>query len=270
VKNFKYGLIVLLLLLILMLFSCATVPVTSRSQINFIPDSTVISMSLQEYDKFLKNHELSKNQKQTKMVKRVGRKIRYAVERYFNKQNMADQTKNYVWEFNLVKGKEKNAWCMPGGKVVVYEGIMPLAQNDEGLAVIMGHEIAHAIAKHGNERMSQGLLIQAGSAALNVATQKQSSFKKRIFMNVFGVGTQLGFMLPYSRIHEKEADYLGLIFMTLAGYDPHEATAFWKRMNKDGGPRPPEFLSTHPTPETRIKEIEKAIPQILNQYLKLP
>ncbi len=270
IKNFKYKIISLLLSAFLFLFlSCATVPVTGRNQISFIPDSTVMSMSLQEYSKFLKEHELSKNSADTAMVKKVGDKIAKAVTRYFAEKNMNHLLRDYSWEFNLVKDETKNAWCMPGGKVVVYEGIMPIAKTEQGLAVIMGHEIAHAVAKHGNERMSQGLIVQAGSAALSVATKDQSVGKKQLFMTAFGVGAQLGFMLPYSRIHEKEADYLGLVFMTMAGYDPHEAISFWERMLKSSDKNnTPEFLSTHPCEEIRISDIKKAIPYILNRYGK--
>ncbi len=265
IKNLSFAKI-LLPLFILIIVGCTTVPVTGRSRVNFIPDSTIMATSFQEYDKFLKENELSKNIKQAAMVKRVGKNIRQAVEKYFTEQGMTSEINNYKWEFNLVKGEDKNAWCMPGGKVVVYEGIMPVAKNENGLAVIMGHEIAHAVAKHGNERMSQGLLIQTGGALLSVVTNKQSAISKQAFMTAYGIGAQLGFMLPYSRVHEKEADYLGLIFMTMAGYDPNEAVSFWKRMAAGGSNQMPEFLSTHPSGATRISEIKAAIPEISSKY----
>jgi predicted Zn-dependent protease len=265
IKNLSLAKI-LLPLLILITVGCTTVPVTGRSRVNFIPDSSIMATSFQEYDKFLKENELSDNVKQTAIVKRVGNKIRQSVEKYFTEQGMATEINNYKWEFNLVKGEDKNAWCMPGGKVVVYEGIMPAAKNENGLAVVMGHEIAHAVAKHGNERMSQGLLIQTGGALLSAATNKQSAVSQQAFMTAYGIGAQLGFMLPYSRVHEKEADYLGLIFMTMAGYNPNEAVGFWQRMQADGGSQVPEFLSTHPSGTTRISEIKAAIPEILSKY----
>ncbi|MBW1616242.1 MAG: M48 family metallopeptidase [Deltaproteobacteria bacterium] len=265
IKNLSLAKI-LLPLLILITVGCTTVPVTGRSRVNFIPDSSIMATSFQEYDKFLRENELSDNVKQTAIVKRVGNKIRQAVEKYFTEQGMTAEINNYKWEFNLVKGEDKNAWCMPGGKVVVYEGIMPAAKNENGLAVVMGHEIAHAVAKHGNERMSQGLLIQTGGALLSAATNKQSAVSQQAFMTAYGIGAQLGFMLPYSRVHEKEADYLGLIFMTMAGYNPNEAVGFWQRMQADGGSQVPEFLSTHPSGATRISEIKAAIPEILSKY----
>ncbi|MBW1649303.1 MAG: M48 family metallopeptidase [Deltaproteobacteria bacterium] len=253
-------------LFILIVAACTTVPVTGRSRVNFIPDATIMGTSFQEYEKFLKENKLSKNVKQTAMVKRVGKNIREAVEKYFTERGMSAEIKGYNWEFNLVEGEDKNAWCMPGGKVVVYEGIMPVAKDKNGLAVVMGHEIAHAVAKHGNERMSQGLLIQTGSALLSAATKNHSAGNRQVFMTAYGIGAQFGFMLPYSRIHEKEADYLGLVFMTIAGYDPNEAVAFWKRMEADGSNKIPEFLSTHPSGATRISEIKAAIPEILSKY----
>jgi predicted Zn-dependent protease len=267
----KYKQIYLYYLIVaaLILQYCATVPVTGRKQLNLIPASTMLSMSFQQYDEFLKSSELSQNQQQTQMVKRIGARIQHAVEQYFTEKNMAAELKNYAWEFNLVESKEVNAWCMPGGKVVVYTGILPITQDETGLAVVMGHEIAHAIAGHGNERMSQGLLTELGGLALMKALEQKPEQTKQLWMTAFGVGAQFGVLLPYSRLHENEADHLGLIFMAMAGYDPNKAVEFWQRMAAmKGGQAPPEFMSTHPSDETRIKKIKAAIPEAMKYYRK--
>lgn len=227
----------------------------------------MLSMSYQQYDQFLKENKLSSNKEQTQMVKRVGARIQKAVERYFETSGLSGHLANYQWTFNLVEDKQVNAWCMPGGKVVVYSGLLPVAMNENGLAVVMGHEIAHAIAEHGNERMSQGLLAQLGGTALSVALTSKPSETQQLWMSVYGVGAKYGALLPYSRLQESEADQLGLIFMTMAGYDPNEAIPFWQRMaSQKSGQSPPEFLSTHPSDNTRIENIRRLIPEIRNQY----
>jgi predicted Zn-dependent protease len=252
----------------LIVFACSTVPITGRKQLSLIPASEMLSMSYSEYDSVLKTSKLSTNQEQTRLVKKVGGRIQKAVETYFAEKNLADQLKDYKWEFNLVESNEVNAWCMPGGKVVVYTGILPLTQNEVGLAVVLGHEISHAVAQHGAERMSQQLLAQLGGTALSVALQNKPEQTKQIWMSVYGVGAQVGVLLPYSRTHESEADHLGLIFMAMAGYDPNEAVTFWERMAASGGQKPPEFLSTHPADETRIADIKKEIPEAMQYYRK--
>jgi predicted Zn-dependent protease len=227
----------------------------------------MLSMSLQQYNEFLKTNKISSNQEQTQMVKKVGRKIQMAVEQYFTDKNMSYTLKDYKWEFNLIESEEKNAWAMPGGKVVVYEGLLPITKDEAGLAVVMGHEIAHAIAKHGNERMSQVLIVQMGGMALTKAMAEKPEKTRRLWMTVFGVGAQFGVMLPFSRYQESEADHLGLVFMAIAGYDPNEAVEVWKRMAQmKEGQAPPEFLSTHPSDETRIRKIKETIPKV-EQYL---
>ena len=253
----------------LLLTACTTVPVTGRSQLNLIPGSSMLSMSAQQYGTFLKENKLSQNQEQTATVRRVGARIQGAVERYFASSGLQDYLKKYKWEFNLVEDKQVNAWCMPGGKVVVYTGIMPIARDDAGLAVVMGHEIAHAIAEHGNERMSQGLLAQLGGTALATALSTQPDATRQLWMSVYGVGAQYGALMPYGRMQESEADHLGLIFMTMAGYDPNVAVAFWERMAaQKGGKASPEFLSTHPADATRIANIKRLIPEVLAKYRK--
>jgi predicted Zn-dependent protease len=261
------GCISLIIVILFLSLSCTTVPITGRQQFSILPDYAMISMSLQQYNEFLKNNKISSNQEQTQMVKKVGRKIQMAVEQYFTDKNMSYALKDYKWEFNLIESEGKNAWAMPGGKVVVYEGILPITKDEAGLAVVMGHEIAHAIAKHGNERMSQGLIAQMGGMVLSKAMAEKPEKTGQLWMTVFGVGAQFGVMLPFSRLQETEADHLGLIFMAIAGYDPDEAVEVWKRMAQmKEGQTPPKFLSTHPSNETRIRKIKETIPKA-KQYL---
>ncbi len=217
----------------------------------------------------MKENKISADKKNTAMVKRVGKKIQRAVEIYFAQKNLSAELKGYKWEFNLVESKEVNAWCMPGGKVVFYTGILPITKDETGLAVVMGHEIAHAIAEHGNERMSQGLITQFGGMALAKALENKPGETQALWMGVFGLGAQLGVMLPFSRMHESEADRLGLTFMAMAGYDPNKAVDFWQRMAAlKGGQAPPEFLSTHPSDVIRINKIKKHLPEALKYYKK--
>ncbi|MBM4054460.1 MAG: M48 family metallopeptidase [Planctomycetes bacterium] len=251
----------------LFFLSCSSVPLTGRKQMSFIPNSTMLTMSIQQYDEFLKSNKLSDNQEQTQMVKRAGKNIQEAVEQYFAQNNMSNELKNYAWEFNLVESDDVNAWAMPGGKVVVYTGILPIAQDETGLAVVMGHEVAHAIAKHGSERMSQEVFYQLGGTALAALTEGQSEMAKQAFSAAYGYGAQYGVLLPYSRLHESEADHLGLIFMAMGGYDPNAAVDFWQRMSETkGGKTVPEFMSTHPSDETRIRKIKEMIPEAMQYY----
>lgn len=247
--------------------ACTTVPITGRSQFNIVPDQQMLSMSFQQYDEFLKENKLSTDPAKTRMVKTVGKRISRAVEQYLMENNLANEIRNYSWEFNLVESDEINAWCMPGGKVVIYTGILPVAQNDSGLAVVMGHEIAHAVAKHGNERMSHAMAVQMGGLGLSAALSSYPQQTQELWMAVVGAGAQVGFMLPYSRLHEREADELGLIFMAMAGYDPNHAVGFWQRMSQQkAGAAPPEFLSTHPSDAARIQNIKELIPKAMTYY----
>lgn len=261
--------LVLALVAMSLLSSCSTVPVTGRSQLNLISNSEMMSMSYQQYDQFLSENKKSTDQQKIDMVQRCGVRIQKAVEHYFAQNNMSDHLSGYQWEFNLVDDPQVNAWCMPGGKVVVYTGLLPVAQNEAGLAVVMGHEIAHAVAEHGNERMSQQMIQQLGGTALSVALQNKPQETQALWMGVYGVGTQYGAMLPYSRLHESEADRLGLIFMAMAGYDPNTAVDFWQRMSENKqGQAPPEFMSTHPSDATRIRKIKEELPEALKYYNK--
>ncbi len=249
--------------------SCATVPLTGRRQISLIPSHNLLSMSYQQYKEFLQENKLSSDQEQVERVKTVGKRIQEAVEKYMAENNMSHRLKNYRWEFNLIEGDQVNAWCMPGGKVVIYEGILPIAKNDDGLAVVIAHEVAHAVAEHGNERMSQAMLSSIGELALSSALRNKPDQTRRLWMTVYGAGSQYGVILPYSRLHEAEADHLGLIFMAMAGYDPHQAVSFWERMTEAREGRPAlEYLSTHPSDKTRIKDIKQKIPQAMEYYHK--
>ncbi|WP_163713180.1 M48 family metallopeptidase [Mangrovibacterium lignilyticum] len=255
----------ILLTISLVLHSCKTVPLTGRSQLSLYPESDMVAMSLSNYDEFLKENKLSTNKKQTDLIKNVGARVSAAVEKYLKDNGFESYLGNFNWEFNLVESDVPNAWCMPGGKVVIYTGILPFTQDKNGLAVVMGHEIAHAVARHGNERMSHAMLVQMGGVALATATQEKPEETRAIFNAAYGAGTQVGLMLPFSRKHEYEADEMGLIFMAIAGYDPRSAVAFWKRMSSNGSGNP-EWLSTHPVDENRIAALEKLMPKALQYY----
>jgi predicted Zn-dependent protease len=256
-----------LIFLAFSLSSCATVPITERRSLHILPDSEMTALSLEQYSEVLKKSKLSQDQQKVQMVGRVGGRIAQATEEFFRESGMSEEIKNYKWEFNLIEDdKVVNAWCMPGGKVAVYTGLLPVAGDETGLAVVMGHEIAHAIAKHGNERMSQGLLVQLGGIGLAAALGSNPGVTTNLFLSAYGAGAQVGFLLPYSRVHESEADRIGLVLMAKAGYDPRQAIPFWERMNAKGGSRPPEFLSTHPAPESRIASIRQEIPEAMKYY----
>ncbi|MFM8431248.1 MAG: M48 family metallopeptidase [Bacteroidota bacterium] len=255
----------LLISVFLLLFSCSRVPITGRRQLNMIPESQLISLSASSYDSFLKNHSKITTGPDAAMVKRVGDRISNGVVRFLNENKMGDRVGDYQWEFNLVKDSLVNAWCMPGGKVVVYSGILPVTKDEQSLAIVMGHEIAHAVARHGNERMSQGLMVMMGGIALDMASQQQPDATRELLLQSYGVGSQLG-VLAYSRKHETEADKLGMVFAAMAGYDPTAAIGFWERMAVQGGTKPPEFLSTHPSDETRVRQIKEFLPTAKKYY----
>lgn len=258
-----------MLFIALFSYNCSTVPVTGRKQLSLVSNSELLPLSFDNYKSVLDSSKLSTNKQQVEMVKQVGKNIQSAVEDFMAQNNWADQLNGYSWEFNLIDQDVANAWCMPGGKVAFYTGIMPICKDETGVAVVMGHEVAHAIANHGAERMSQGLIQQMGGAALDIALANKPGETRALFGMAYGVASNVGAMLPFSRLHESEADKMGLIFMAMAGYDPREAPKFWERMSaQNKGAAPPEFLSTHPTHETRINELNAQIPEALKYYKK--
>ncbi|WP_439131208.1 M48 family metallopeptidase [Polaribacter sp.] len=239
---------------------CSTVPITGRKRVNFVSDAQVLPASFNQYNSFLKENKLSTNRTMSNQVKNVGKNISAAVDRFMRANNMVDEANSYKWEFNLIEDKTVNAWCMPGGKVVFYTGIMPICANEDGVAAVMGHEVAHAFAKHGQERMSQGQLQQIGGLAVALGTSGKSNESQKIWNTAFGIGSGLG-MLKFSRVHEQEADRLGLVFMIMAGYDGTEAAEVWVRMSeKSGGGSTPEILSTHPSNASRIQDLKSYLP----------
>lgn len=261
--------IVVLFCSLLLLYGCATVAVTGRKQLSLVSSDEINAMSAQEYQQVIAKGPLSTNQEQTALIKRVGSRIQKAVEQYMAQKGASNQLAGFNWEFNLIQDdKTVNAWCMPGGKVAFYTAILPICKDEDGIAVVMGHEVAHAIANHGRERMSQGLVEQFGLSTLSAAMGQNPSATQQVFMQAVGMGSNLG-MLKFSRSHESEADHIGLIFMAMAGYDPHTAPVFWQRMTEmSGGQQPPEFLSTHPSHETRVKDLEGWIPEAMQYYKK--
>ncbi len=258
-KN-SFWLLTGLLAVLLVVEACKRVPITGRKQVSFVNEGELSALSSQEYNKFLSENKVIRSGQDAERIQSIGKKIAAAVEQYYRKNKMEKELANFAWEFNLVDDKTVNAWCMPGGKVVFYTGILPVCADDDGIAVVMGHEVAHAVARHGNERMSQGLLAQFGGAALSVAVSSQPGATQDLFMMAYGVGANVGVLLPFSRKHESEADKLGLVFMTMAGYNPDKAPEFWTRMAGDGANQPPEFLSTHPSNKTRINDLTNYIP----------
>lgn len=267
-KFIKFFTIAIIAGIFLTFYSCSKVPVTGRKQMSLLPESQMVGMALTSYSDFLKTHKISSDASKTALVKQTGKNISVAVSSFLKSQGKEKLLTNYAWEFNLVDENTPNAWCMPGGKVVVYSGILPYTQNENGLAVVMGHEIAHAVAKHGNERMSQGLIVELGGMALTVAMQEKPEATQALFMQAYGIGSQVGVLLPYSRLHESEADKLGLIFMAMAGYDPNEAVAFWERMSKISSTKPLEILSTHPSDQKRINDLKAFMPEAMKYYKK--
>ncbi|HYG03213.1 MAG TPA: M48 family metallopeptidase [Chryseosolibacter sp.] len=260
---------IILTILGFIIYACAKVPVTGRSQLSLVSNAEIIPLVNQQYDSILRTSKLSTDKQQTAMVKEVGYKIQKAVEKYMSQNNMSDQLEGFQWEFNLIDDpKTVNAWCMPGGKVAFYTGIMPICKDEAGVAVVMGHEVAHAIANHGRERMSQGVATNIGLGTFAAALGQNPGLTKQLVLQAVGVGTQIG-MLTFSRQHESEADKIGLIFMAMAGYDPNNAVSFWERMDQmSGGGAPPEWLSTHPSHNTRIKDLKDAMPEAMKYYKK--
>lgn len=254
-------------LLSVIMSACQKNAITGRRSLNIIPESEMMTMSFSEYDKFLAEHKpLPDSDKRVVLVRSVGQKIQAAVEKYYADKGLSKQLDGFQWTFNVVDENTVNAWCMPGGKVVVYTGLLPVTQDEASLAVVMGHEIAHAIARHGSERMSNAMMVQMGGMALGAAMQSKPQLTQAIFQQSFGISSQLG-MLKFSRNHETEADKMGLIFAAMGGYDPEAAVTFWQRMAEaSGGQKPPELLSTHPSDETRIATLKAFMPEAKKYY----
>lgn len=256
--------------LMIIVFACSRVPITGRKQLSLVNNQQMMSLSYQSYQAFLDTSKVIRTGREVEMVRRVGSRIKNAVEKYLIDNHYSSVIDGYQWQFEVVQSKELNAWCMPGGKVVFYTGILPICQNEEGVAVVMGHEIAHAIASHGAERMSQAYLAQGIStvAAVGGAIATRNEEAGQIFGQVFGIGAQAGLVLPNSRKQETEADKLGLIFMAMAGYNPQNAVEFWQRMQKasEGAQKPPKWLSTHPSDDTRIATLTALMPKAQAYY----
>jgi predicted Zn-dependent protease len=268
--------VLIITLLVGFAIGCQKVPITGRSQLKLVPDNDMLSMSFTQYKAFLDTSKVvSTTNADAEMVNRVGSRIRQAVESYMNSNGFSKRLEGFKWEYHLVQSSQVNAWCMPGGKIVVYSGILPYTQNEAGLATVLGHEVSHAIAEHGNERMSEGLvangLLQAGQVATGIGTSNKSPQTQALFQQAFGVvgplAYQYGVGLPHSRKQESEADHLGLIFMAMAGYDPNESISFWQRMAKAGGGKAPaEFMSDHPSDARRIADLQKLLPDAQKYY----
>ena len=258
-----------LFLLTALFVACSKNPITGRNQAKLVSETELQAMATQQYQQFLSENRVvsASADRDAEMARRVGARVANAVTKYFNDKGLGKDLEGYKWEFNLVNSKDANAWCMPGGKVVVYTGLLPITQNEAALAMVMGHQIAHAVLLHGNERMSQGLMQQLGGVALSVAVSNQPVETQNVFLTAYGVGSQVGVLLPFSRKQELESDRYGMIFGAMAGYNPREPINLWKRMeqNSDGG-APPEFLSTHPSPGNRINQLEKYLPEALKYY----
>ncbi|MCL2800004.1 MAG: M48 family metallopeptidase [Endomicrobia bacterium] len=248
---------------------CSSVPITGRKQLSLIPDSQITQMSLQSYNELINQSEIAKTGEQAELVKKVGKEITEAAEAFLRENGLESEISNYSWEFNLIKeDKTVNAFCMPGGKIAVYTGILPVTKNADGLAVVIGHEVAHAIAKHGNERMSQALVAQFGGNVLSAIAAQKSEQTQQLIMLAYGAGTQLGVLLPYSRKHEYEADRIGLILMARAGYNPNAAVIFWQDMSAGSSGQTSDFFSTHPSDSKRIENLKNLIPEAMRYYKK--
>lgn len=257
------------ILIACILAGCALNMVTGRNQLSLVQESELQLLATSQYNTFLTTNKILNNSNSNAaMVDRVGARIANAITKYYNGQGKSAVLEGYKWEFNTIDSKDVNAWCMPGGKVVVYTGLLPVTQNETALAIVMGHEIAHAVAKHGNERMSEAIVQQLGGQALEIALAQKPQQTKDLFMMSYGIGSQVVAILPWSRQQETEADKFGLIFAAMAGYNPSEAIPFWERMSAAGGSKPVEFLSTHPSDETRMRKLKQFLPEAMKYYIQ--
>lgn len=240
--------------------SCATNPFTGQKTIALVPNSQLFPTSFAQYNQVLSENKVVKGTTESKMINRVGQRIAVAAERWLTANGYTSYLNDYRWEYKLIESEQVNAWCMPGGKIAFYTGILPIAQNETGVAAIMGHEVAHALANHGQQRMSKGLLQQLGAVGVAVGTSGQDPQQQQMWQQAYGIGSTLG-ILAYSRKHENEADKIGLYLMAVAGYNPDEASELWKRMKANsGGQAPPQFLSTHPSNDVRIENLQQLAP----------
>jgi predicted Zn-dependent protease len=257
-----------ILILSVFIIACSKNSITGRKQFKLLPESELQNMAASQYQQFLStNKVVNSTDRDVEMVRRVGMRITKAVTDYYAQKGLSKELEGYNWEYKLIDSKEINAWCMPGGKIVVYTGLLPITQNEAALAVVMGHEVTHAIFNHGNERMSQQLGAQVVGTGLQVALINKPVETQNAFLTAFGLGSQVGVLLPFSRKHELEADHWGLNWAAMAGYNPQEAIPLWQRMEKAGnGQRPPEFLSTHPSEGNRIEQLQKFMPEALQYY----
>ncbi len=252
-----------------LLNGCSTAPITERRQLKIIPEAKLNAQAAEIYEKVKKNEKLSKDTKKLNEIIEIGKKMENAISEYFYKENLEDPTINFDWEYILIDNKKiRNAWCMPGGKIAIYTGILDVTKNTNGLAAVMGHEIAHAVAKHSLERASRGMLINTSTQIIDIFSGGKLSQVNRVSgMNTVGLISQLGIMNPFSRKQESEADYLGMIFSSLSGYDIRETSKIWQRMKEfNKGKAPPEFMSTHPSAENRIKKINEWTNEIILDY----
>jgi len=253
--------IVLVFFVSIFLIQCSTVPISGRKRVSPVKDEVVLPASFAEYKSFLSKNKISKDVVNTKRIKKIGQKLSKVVDKYMRKNGMTKEANAYRWEFNLVDNKTVNAWCMPGGKVVFYTGILPICKNDDGIAAVMGHEIAHAFAKHGQERMKQKQLAAIGGVAVIAGTHKKKSSTRKLIAAAYGISSGVA-LLSYSRAHETEADKLGLVFMLMAGYNGEEAAQVWVRMKTSSKEnKTPKFLRTHPSHDKRIEELRKFLPE---------
>jgi predicted Zn-dependent protease len=255
--------------IILISASCQKVPITGRSQLHGFPESEMIALSKTQYQEVLQKSKVVSGTPDAALVNTVGAKISAAAQKLMTQLKEADRLAGYAWEYHLLENSEPNAWCLPGGKIAVYTGILPITKDESGLAVVIGHEVGHAIAQHGNERMSQQMAAQLGSIGLDYALANKTNETKQIYEAAYGYGAQYGVLLPYSRTQESEADKIGMALMAIAGYDPNAAIALWERMaSMSHGPTIPEFMSTHPSDEHRIQDIKKFLPEAMKYYNK--
>ncbi|MCA0131641.1 M48 family metallopeptidase [Winogradskyella alexanderae] len=254
--------IILIVGVIAVIVSCATNPFTGKKTMAFVSNDQLFPASFAQYGQVLSENKVITGTSDSEMITRVGQRIAIAAERWLNANGYQGYLDDYKWEYKLIESEQVNAWCMPGGKIAFYTGILPIAQNETGVAAIMGHEVAHALANHGQQRMSSGILQQAGGVAVAVATGNESPEKQQMWMQAYGLASNVGGMLPFSRAHETEADKIGLYLMAIAGYNPDEAAELWKRMKANsGGQAPPEFMSTHPSNDSRIQNLMALSPK---------